>query len=435
LTAASAEDALKKIHSDDPDLLLTDNMMPEMSGMDLLKRVKAISSDLPVVMITAYADIPGAVQAIKSGAQDYLAKPFEHNEVVRVILRALRGRQLAQKASILSRDSRLDSPLRKLMGPSEVINRLATEISLVAQSNFSVIIFGETGSGKELAARAIHEESVRSSKCFIPVDCGAIPENLFESEFFGCQKGAFTGATENKSGLFRTAHGGTLLLDEVSNMPFGSQAKLLRALQEKCICPLGSTKVVNVDVRVIAATNQNLRELTASGSFREDLYFRLSEYVIHVPPLRDRIDDIPHLTRLFLESTNKELGKNVRKISEKAMQVLLDHDWPGNVRELRTVIRRAVLLADETIRKKELKIQKMRTSKPKVALKSHNVQWNGESLRDVVRECTIDVEREILVQALHQTHGNKAAAARLLKVDYKTILSKLKEYRIDLNGE
>lgn len=435
LTAPNAADALEKIVTENPDVLLTDIMMPDVTGIELLRQVKEINPDLPVIMITAHADIPGAVEAIRFGAYDYLSKPFQNAEVISVLNRALEERKLKREARILFNSLTTENPLRRLMGPSEVMGQLISELNLVARSNFSVILFGETGTGKELIAKAIHDASGRSKGAFIAVDCGAIPESLFESELFGHKKGSFTGAGENKIGKFEAAHDGTLFLDEISNMPLGSQAKLLRVVQEKKVCPLGSTNSVRVNARIVAASNQNLRKLTVTGSFREDLFFRLSEYVLHIPPLRERKADIPYLAKLFLESTNQELLKNVSGFTEEAMQVLLRYGWPGNVRELRSVVRRAVLVAKKLIAEKHLNIKKMRTERPKLAPKSHAAKWDGESLKKSVRKLTIDAEREILTKVLSQTKGNKAEAARLLKIDYKTILTKLREYNIVPNGE
>ena len=437
LTSLNATDALEKIASEQPDVLLTDIMMPDVSGIELLMQAKEISPDMPIVMITAHAHIPGAVEAIKLGAYDYLSKPFQNKEVISVVNRALEERQLKREARLLFSSLTIENPLRRLMGPSEVMGQLISELSMVAKSNFSVILFGETGTGKELIARAIHDASDRSGKAFIAVDCGAIPESLFESELFGHKKGSFTGASQYRVGKFEAAHEGTLFLDEISNMPIGSQAKLLRALQEKSVCPLGSSKSVKVNARIVAASNQNLRELAATGSFREDLFFRLNEYVLHIPPLRERKADIPYLAGLFLESTNQELSKNVPGFTEEAMQVLLSYEWPGNVREFRSVVRRAVLMANKLITKKQLNIKKIRTKKTKLAPKSHagTWDWDGESLKKSVRELTIDAEREIIEKVLRQTKGNKAEAARLLKIDYKTIFTKLKAYNIVPNGE
>ncbi len=249
--------------------------------------------------------------------------------------------------------------LKELMGPSDIIARLISEVECVADSDFSVVIIGETGSGKEIVARAIHEASPRSSRPFTPVDCGAIPETLLESELFGHEKGAFTGADVKKPGKFEITHGGTLFLDEISNMPLGSQAKLLRVLQEKKVYRVGSTKSIDVDVRLLVASNQDLHDLTESGSFRQDLFYRLNEFAISVPPLRERKEDIPYLAKRFLDTANIELKKSVKGFSESALNVLFNYNWPGNVRQLRSTIRRATLLADDVITEKDLDLQRV----------------------------------------------------------------------------
>ena len=327
-------------------------------GMEVLKRVKETDPHLPVVLITAYAEVPASVAAMRAGAFDYLAKPFDHPEVVRVVRAALAERDRRRRS--MAEEIAADNFLRVTMGPSDAVTRIIREVNRVAQSDFSVIVQGETGSGKELVARALCQLSGRAEAPFIPLDCGAIPETLIESELFGYQKGAFTGATAPKAGIFEAAHGGTLFLDEIANLPLGAQAKLLRVLQEKAVLRLGAIRPVKVDVRLVTASNQELQGLVASGQMREDLYFRLNEFTITVPPLRERKDDIPYLAKRFMDLTNKELQKNVKGFSEYCLEALLSYNWPGNVRQLRSVIRRAVLLADDLITEKHLEIKRAR---------------------------------------------------------------------------
>ncbi len=305
LTAYEGEKALKNIRSEAPDLVLVDLMLPGIDGMEVLRQIKGLDPELPVVFITAHADPRGAVKAIKGGAHDYLIKPFDNHEVIRVVHRALAERELKLKVRQLS--SQISNlPLKEKMGPSDTVARLISEVNRVAESNFTVIIIGETGSGKEVVARAIHDASPRSKEPFIPVDCGAIPETLLESELFGHEKGAFTGAESQKHGKFEVAQGGTLFLDEISNMPLGSQVKLLRVLQEKKVYRVGGTKPLSVNVRLLVASNQDLHELALSGSFRRDLFYRLNEFTITIPPLRERKDDIPYLAKRFLDQANIE---------------------------------------------------------------------------------------------------------------------------------
>ena len=426
------EAALKRIHSRSPDVMLLDIKMPNMDGMEVLRQVKEIDPDLPVVMITAFAEIHGAVEAIKAGAHDYLAKPFDNNEVIRVIYRALAERDLKCKIRHLTEQVQEMRPLKEMMGPSDAIRRLESEVHCVAKSDFSVVILGETGSGKELVARAIHDHSVRSKAPFIPVDCGAIPEMLLESELFGHERGAFTGAVAQKSGKFEVAKGGSLFLDEISNMPLGSQAKLLRVLQDKVVYRVGGIKPIQVDVRLLVASNQNLDEITESGSFRKDLFYCLNEFTIVIPPLRERKEDISYLAKRFLDTANIELNKRVTGFSESAIESLIDFNWPGNVRHLRVTIRRAVLLADEVITERHLDLKKNSTPEMAFHPKAHEVAWNHSPLKEILRHNVIAVEREVLMQVLRHTGGNKAKAARLLQIDYKTIHTKVKQLGISL---
>lgn len=428
--------ALKLIVSERPDVLLVDFKMPGMDGMELLKHAKEIDSDLPVIMITAYADIKGAVEAMRMGTHDYLAKPFENLEVIRVMRRALAERNLKRKLSHLTSELKGNYNLREMMGTSDVIYELIFEVNRVAKSDFTVLIQGETGSGKELVARAIHENSHRSGGTFVPIDCGAIPETLLESELFGHEKGAFTDAKFQKPGKIELARGGTLFLDEISNLPLASQVKLLRVIQEKKVYRVGASKPIDIDIRLLVASNKDLFNLTESGSFRPDLFFRLNEFTITAPPLRERKEDIPYLAKRFLDITNAELNKNVTGFSEYAIKDLMAFDWPGNVRQLRSTIRRAVLMADDLITETHLDIMMKRL--PKIistfSLKNQGISSKNMSLKQIVRQNTIAVERQVLEQALKTTGGNKARAARMLQIDYKTIHTKIKQLRIRATG-
>ena len=356
LTAYEGETALKMIRSEIPDMLLLDFMMPGINGMEVMKYAKELDPDLPVIMITGYANIQGAVDAIQAGAYNYLAKPFQHVEVIEIVKQALAERNLKQKLKILSGQIKEPLFLRKMMGPSEIIGSLITKVTRVAKSDFTVVIQGETGSGKELVARALHQNSLRAGGPFVAIDCGAIPEGLLESELFGHEKGAFTGAFSRKIGKFEAAKGGTLLMDEIANLSMNSQGKILRTLQEKKIYRLGSTKPLDIDLRLLVACNQDLKTVVESGAFREDLFYRLNEFTIRVPQLRERKKDIPYLAKRFLDITNLALHKSVKGFSESALRTLLAYSWPGNVRQLRSVIRRAVLMADDLITDNHLEI-------------------------------------------------------------------------------
>ena len=434
LLANDAETALKLVSLNEPDMVFADICMPDVSGMMLLERIRELDPDLPVVLITGYAKIRGAVEAMKKGAHDYLTKPFDHDEVLRVLHRALSERDLKRRLKHLSGQLRQGLSLSALMGPSIAVAGLVAEVGRVANSDLSVVIQGETGAGKELVARAIHHASKRAKNPFVPIDCGAIPENLLESELFGHEKGAFTGAETQKPGKFELANGGSMFLDELSNMPFNSQAKLLRALQEKKIYRVGGTKPIDVDVRLLVATNLDLQTRAADGSFRHDLFYRLNEFTIRIPPLRERREDILYLAKRFLDITNIEMGKRVNGLSEPAAEALLTYDWPGNVRQLRSVIRRAVLLAGETITEKNFDFELKRSTSEDVNLAPGTDKWEEMPLREIVRRGTLAIEREVLIQALRKTGGNKAKAARLLQIDYKTMHTKVKQLGISSEG-
>jgi two-component system nitrogen regulation response regulator GlnG len=440
LLAKCGREALQLVRAGDPDVLLVDVRMPEMDGLELMRKARELDSELPVIVITGYAEVQGAVQAIRAGAHDYLAKPFDHREVIRVVLRALNERRLKlQLRSLADHVHNVLSP-RETFGPSEAAGRVISAIERVAKSNLSVLIVGETGSGKEVVARAIHQASGRARHPFGPVDCGAVPETLFESELFGHERGAFTGADQQTVGKIELAHTGTLFLDEISNMPLAAQAKLLRVLQEKTLYRLGGTKPIHVDVRMLTASGQDLEALCERGAFRPDLYFRLNEYAISIPPLRERGEDIPYLAKRFMDIANIELSKSIQGFSPSAIEAILAYRWPGNVRQLRSVARRAVLMAEDIITEEHLGLRKL-TREPWAENKlpadsrAPGGGWDGLPLREIVGRNTVHVERLAIAQALRRTGGNKTRAARLLQVDFKTLHSKVKEYGIQIEGE
>jgi DNA-binding NtrC family response regulator len=429
IVAHDGQAALEMIRLGMPEVVITDVRMPGMDGMELLRRAHELNAGLPVILITAWGGIDGAVQAMKTGAYDYLAKPLDIRELIGKIKKALQetASRVPKPVPAAIKNEAIER-LQDMMGPSDTVTRIVSEVSLVAPSNFSVILQGETGTGKELVARAIHDASTRSKGPLVPVDCGAIPETLFESELFGYEKGAFTGAGAAKPGKFEMAQGGTLFLDEISNMPLNSQVKLLRAIQEKSFFRVGGTRHVTVDARLIVATNEDLNSAARKGSFSRDLFYRLSEFTIVIPPLRERKKDIRHIAERILQATNLELGKKISGFSDEAVKLLLHNFWPGNVRQLRSAVRRAVLQAHDLIEPDDLVLESHQPVDTEPDSAVPEFQWEGLSLKEIVRLSTSQVERRALIEALRKAGGNKAKAARLLKIDYTTIHAKIKQY-------
>jgi two-component system nitrogen regulation response regulator GlnG len=426
----SAEDgaaALQQVQQEHPAVILMDLTMPRMGGMDALPEIKRLDPEVPVIICTAHTDLATAVRAMKLGAYDYLTKPFDVELLTLTLQRAVERNQLRSRIDELKRQGQGGS-LAERMGGSPAIAQVIQQVAQVAESTFTVLVQGETGTGKELVARAIHQQSPRRQAPFVAVDCGAIPETLVEAELFGHERGAFTGAQTRREGHFQLAKGGTLFLDEIGNVPVATQAKLLRAIEQREIHPLGSARPVAVDVRIIAATNADLEEGVKAGRFRADLYYRLGEFTIMLPPLRNRREDITHLAQRFLDEVSMELRRPVRRITDDAMQALLRHDWPGNVRELRNVIRKAALVAADVVTAEHLP-----ALGPAAAARPRAVSAPaGEdlSLREVAELAAVEAERELIRHALQVTKGNKSQAARLLRTDYTTLHAKMKRYSI-----
>ena len=426
--AGDGDEAVAAVQADRPAVILLDVIMPRQGGMEALPELKRIAPDVPVIMCTAYLDVPTAVRAMQLGAYDYLTKPFDPELLLLTVKRALERQELLARIDELKSQGGGIS-LAERMGESRAIGSVIQQVAQVARSNFTVLIQGETGTGKELVARAIHNQSPRRDKPFVAVDCGAIPETLVESELFGYEKGAFTGAVRRKDGRFQAAGGGTVFLDEVGNLPLPTQAKLLRALEERQVTPLGATRPVPVDARIIAASNVDLEDASRGGRFRPDLYYRLNEFGISLPPLRSRREDIAHLARRFLEEVSMELRCPVHGITDDAMELLRRHDWPGNVRELKNVIRKAALLATDLITPEFLPTLGAPGEAVHPAVAAPAV--GGElSLREVSEVATADAERRAIRQALEAAKGNKSQAARLLRTDYTTLHAKMKRYGI-----
>jgi DNA-binding NtrC family response regulator len=456
IEAASSEEALRWIHREAPDLVLLDVCLPsEMDGFAVLDQIKRLHPTVPVIMVTGNGRTEDAVRAMKAGTYDYLTKPFRNHDVALTIRRALENRRSKQQVCCVPDFSGEERRLTETMGSSAAVERLMADVDRVAATAFAVLVTGETGTGKELVARAIHANSGRAGKPFVAVDCGAIPESLIERELFGHEKGAFTGAHQAVPGAFELAHQGTLFLDEIGNLPLAVQATLLRVLEERRIRRIGSTKISEADCRVIAATNQDIRAKADHQAFRLDLYHRLAEFTILVPPLRERKDDIPFLIKRFLDLTNRELGRAVRGVAAPALQMMMAYNWPGNVRELRNQLRRAMLYVSDqnsVITPECLEMLDRRGCGAASAaackvVQSEHLDWLGPgdfscrdcpfrssaeagSLKESVSRVVARVERTLVIQALRQSRGNKAEAARRLQIDYKTIQTKLKQHGI-----
>lgn len=425
LETATSAGALNLLHQGIPSALLLDLNLPGLDGLRLLREIREFDSQTPIVLVAEPASQAVAVQAIRQGAYDYLTRPFEQDKLILTLRRALESRQLKQENWQLRSQTDGSLSLRELMGPSAAVARTAADVERVAPTEFNVLIRGESGTGKELAARALHQRSRRGKGPFIPVDCGAVPADLIERELFGQEDQPAAGVQRGKLEL---ASGGVLFLDEVQHLALTVQTRLVRALQARRCTRLGGSKPVELDVRVLAATNQQLLALAADDRFRLDLYHRLNEFEVYLAPLRERRDDIICLARRFLDHTRAELNKDVRGISAEALQLLLKYHWPGNVRELRNVVRRSVLLADVLIEPEHLGLLTSVKDSRSIDLSKLKERV---SFKELVRQNLQRFEKELLAQALQQTGGNKAKAARMLQIDYKTIHTKTKEYGLD----
>ncbi len=418
--AYNGEQAIERIRQENFDIIMTDIKMEKMDGFEVLKLAQQISPETSVVMMTAFASVVSAVEAMRAGAVDYITKPFINDEIRMTIKNILQSRQLQMENQILRQElSQRPAAFTNIIGSSEPMQKVFSVMEKVIPNKSNILITGESGTGKGLVAQAIHEAGPRKTQPFIAINCGAIPENLLESELFGHKKGAFTSANEDKKGLITMAHTGTLFLDEIGELPQALQVKLLHVLQTKELTPVGDTRVITVEVRIIAATNADLMQRVKEGRFREDLYYRLNVIEIHLPSLRERRDDIPVLIKHYLAISATEAGKKIKDIDYEAMQALLAYDWPGNIRELRNTIERATVLADgEVITIHDLP-DKFRT------LDIEGVSTS--SLRQAIDE----FEREYIRRSMAECKGNKEAAANKLGVDLATLYRKLKKLRIE----
>ncbi|MEW6326852.1 MAG: sigma-54 dependent transcriptional regulator [Thermodesulfobacteriota bacterium] len=428
-TAPDGAIAIDKINDKFYDIILTDLAMPKKDGMEVLKYITENSPESMCIIITGYGTIKNAVEAIRLGAFDYLTKPVKSEEIQVIIERALNYRDLKRENTTLKKQLTTRYAYENIVGDSENICEVFRLIDKVAQTDSTVLIMGESGTGKELIAHAIHYQSDRRDKPFIPVNCGAIPEELLESELFGHEKGAFTHAIRTRIGRFELAHGGTIFLDEIGDMSPNLQVKILRVLQDHQFERIGGTKTIKTDIRVIAATNKNLEEAVKAGQFREDLYYRLNVIPIHVPPLRERANDIPLLVHHFLEKFNKSKKKNIKSISKEVMQCFMSYDWPGNVRELENMIERLIILANDdkiTIRdlpERLLAHRKKETAQPQ----KHNLlPEEGLYLHAAVNE----FEKNLILQALDRAGWVKNKAAQLLNLNRTTLIEKMKKQKL-----
>jgi two-component system, NtrC family, response regulator AtoC len=422
-TAASGEEALGMVDSFGPDVVLTDVRMPKMGGLDLLTTLKAKHNDATVIVMSAYGNMDLALDAMKAGAYDYVQKPFKPDEVV-LALRKAEERELLRRENRALRDEiRKEHRFEDILAKSARMQEIFRTISKIAEYKTTVLVTGESGVGKELVARAIHRRSTRRGGPFVAVNCGAIPENLLESELFGHKKGAFTDAVQDRRGLFEEATNGTLFLDEIGELPLGLQVKLLRVLEDEKIRRLGETRDLQVDVRIITATHRDLHNETKAGRFREDLFYRLNVLPIHCPPLRERRDDIPLLIDHFVAKNNTRLGTSIRGLDTETRRLLYEYAWPGNVRELENTIERAMVLAEgEQIIAADLP-ERIREARDPV-----QVQLASGELS--VKKTTRIIEEILIRRALQKTKGNRTRAAEVLEISHRALLYKIKDYQI-----
>jgi DNA-binding NtrC family response regulator len=425
--AIDARAALNEIATSRHRLVLTDLRMPNGSGLDVLRSARAADADVPVIVMTAFGSIDEAVQAMKDGAHDFLQKPVDSNHLLLLVERALEQARLRTENVLLREEWSRRYGFPRILGESETLKRAVGETQRVAQTEATVLLLGESGTGKELFARAVHHLSARRDNAFVAINCAAIPETLIENELFGHERGAFTGATDRRQGKFELASGGTVFLDEIGELPLAVQGKLLRAIEEKVVDRIGGSAPVAVDVRVVAATNKDLKAAVDNSQFRGDLFFRLAVFPIEVPPLRDRGDDIIVLAQHFAAEIGRELRGREAQLSSGAVDALKQHHWPGNVRELENAIERACILSDSLILEPaDLGLGSSATHESESL---EQLDLSG-TLSEVAHRALRIVERRKIVRALEANHGNKSKTAEDLGVSYKTLLNKIKEYAL-----
>ena len=421
-SAANGREALQCVQTEVFDLVLTDLRMPEMDGIALLDAIRALDVEIPVILLTAYGTVDSAVEAMKKGAYDYILRPFDIEAVERIITRALTAERTRRENTFLREE--IEKGWGEFVGRGPAMQQVYELIRQVAPSNTSVLITGETGTGKELAARAIHRASPRREALFVPLNCAAVPGDLLESELFGHARGAFTGASGDRVGKFELAKGGTIFLDEITEMPVSMQAKLLRVLQEREIERLGSNRRVPVDMRIVVATNRNPQQAVQDGALREDLFYRINVFTIAMPPLRQRAEDIPVLVSHFLEQHGAKLGKTGLTTTERALKSLQQYPWPGNIRELENVLERAVVLCREHAIDVHHLPQEILSSPDVSASRGTAPRAQSTALPTAVEH----LERALIAEALAQTQGNKAQAAHRLEISERSLWYKVKKY-------
>jgi len=454
-TAQTGKDGLELIESFEPDLVMTDFRLGDITGTELLNAIKSKRPHVPVLIITGYSDIKVAVNVMKLGAYDYITKPLFPDEILVTVKKALADAESeksgeseyvagnTETATVVKPGRKTTHKMKAgyVMGQSDIADNLFRQVDLVAPTNFSVIIYGESGSGKEAIAHEIHNRSRRKDMPFVAMDCGAISKELAGSELFGHEKGSFTGALQTKIGHFEMANGGTLFLDEVSNLSYEIQVALLRVVQERKMRRIGASKEIDLDVRIIVASNERLLDAARNGKFREDLYYRFNEFTIEVPALRNRKDDLLLFATTFLETTNAELGKNVKGFSDEVMKDFVNYSWPGNLRELKNVIKRATLLSDgELIEEKSLPFEIVNYSKlkdlddeisaPVIAAPATQEAAESEDSKPSLKTVANEAEYDMIMQVLRDVNFNKSKAARLLNIDRKTLYNKMKQFDI-----
>lgn len=429
MTAEGVDAAMGCLRKESFDYILCDVRMPDKDGLQFLKEASGLTDDCTIVMMSAYGSIDMALEAIKRGAYDFISKPFKSDEVLLTLKKADEREVLRRENKKLQQELKVirhGGQFGALVGESKAMQAIFQLAEKIAKYPSTVLITGESGTGKELVAQAIHDHSPREAKKMVSVNCASIPESLLESEFFGHTRGAFTGADRERKGMFEEAHGSTLFLDEIAELPLGLQVKLLRVLQEGEIRPLGSSQNKKVDVRIVAATSRNLREMIDNGFFREDLYYRLNVVNIHIPPLRDRKEDIPLLCRHFINKYNVKLGISVKTVASSAMYLLMNHDWPGNVRELENTVQRSMVLSEgDELRHIELSGRSIRSAEADFPA----VDFDGSLSLKLAQK---KIEEQLIRKALQETGGNRSKAAILLELSYPSLLAKIKEYAIQL---